>query len=737
MAEEQSNIKIESNSANVGLNMDNSLYQVQRGQLTYALNATLENYDSNSSNYQNEPGNVECLQFPDGYLSLGNHFIPEISKHIFFLVNPDTGGSEIGYMENNDCIYHTYINTSCLGFNINYPILKAVHKITNCSVEVYFTDALNPRRVLDLNNLPYKTIDSPSQCDPVVTSEIDCNKLNVQPDFTIPQLEVTSVTNGGSLTAGTVQFAIQYSDANGNGYTSYYSVTNPTPIANPRITTPDFNYNVGKSVNLLVSNIDTTGYFQYFNIAVIKTINNISSSELIGTYFIENSTREITYNGQNQTQIRLTLNDIFEKHPSYEVAKDVTTVQDIIVWDQLSSIDRINYQKIANKIELQWQSYRIPATEDYSDELNATNLRGYLRDEIYPFEITWLITGGKQTDSFHIPGRAITPLDVSYGEISPTSNDFIGQPDPSTGTSPYWKIYNTATVEGTSSEYLSDPSYKGPYQYGTFSYWESTDVYPCQESIWGELAGQPIRHHKFPDVGISPIFETSTPDKDADGKYTGLEMGKKAIYSLGVKIDPNRIKALIQQSDLTQAQKDAIIGFKITRGNRDVNKSIIGKGILRNVGKYTREETDYYFPNYPYNDLREDPFLLAQNNAFNAQCNSYTITVTADGSYDYTDCFTNTLKGEPILSGSTIEVCSITLPTVTGGGTVTVTLIGYDVYKLTSASFTRFSYVNPQGSVKYITVYSASPATIQVQTSSVPARVAFDVNYTVSKISTN
>ena len=57
----------------------------------------------------------------------------------------------------------------------------------------------------------------------------------------------------------------------------------------------------------------------------------------------------------------------------------------------LTSIDRINYQHIANQITVQWETYRIPATENYADELNATNLRGYLRDEVYAFEIVFLL----------------------------------------------------------------------------------------------------------------------------------------------------------------------------------------------------------------------------------------------------------------------------------------------------------------------------------------------------------
>ena len=32
-------------------------------------------------------------------------------------------------------------------------------------------------------------------------------------------------------------------------------------------------------------------------------------------------------------------------------------------------------------------------------------------------------------------------------------------------------------------------------------------IYPCNVDVWGDLASQPIRHHKFPDVLVSPIFE--------------------------------------------------------------------------------------------------------------------------------------------------------------------------------------------------------------------------------------
>lgn len=722
---ENPNIKQENNTANAGMNLERSVSQIPKGTLSYALNATVENFDANGVSYQNEPGNELCINFPEGYQIIGNpHFIAQLNKIVFFLANSETGGSEIGYMDNNNCIYKTYINTDCLGFDINFPIHKVVHKITDCTTEIYWTDGHNNRRFLDLNNLPYKIAPGTDVCDNKTIPEIDCNKISVQPNFKIPLLSISDVISGGNLIAGTVQFAIQYSDANGNGYTSYYSVTNPTPIADPRIITTEFNYPVGKSVVIDITGIDVTGYFEYFNLAVIKTVNNISSPELIGTYFIDDSNKQIIYTGQNQTQIRLSINDIFEKFPSYEIADDLTSVQNVLVWKGLTSIDRINYQQIANKITLQWQTWRIPQTEDYSDELNATNFRGYTRDEIYPYEIVFLLKNGKQTDGFHIPGRIANANEFSHPDIPSSDPDFIE--DSSIESAPYWKIYNTASVTGTDPAYTSNSNYKGPYQYGEFAYWESTELYPCNTNVWGELAGTPIRHHKFPDVLVSPIFENPTIEVASDGKYTGLAMQKNAIFPIGIRLDVQQVQSFIEQSDLTRSQKDSISGFKIVRGNRDVNKSIVAKGILRNVGKYTREGTEYYFPNYPYNDLREDPFLLEQNNAYNSECNTYQIVAIANTEYQYTDCFTNTLTGNNSIStGETIEICSITTPTLLDDSAATVTLINYDLYKISGGVFAaapRVSYVDPQGNPGIVRVIGT--ILLQVEVGSVPYRVS-------------
>jgi hypothetical protein len=691
MAEqEKSNIRQEYNNATTGLNMDQTPNQIEKGRLTYALNATVENFDANSVNYQNEPGNEPCVTFPSGFVLIGNHFIQEKNKHIFFITNPDTGASQIGYMENNDCIYRVIVNAPCLNFNINYPIHKVAHKITNCTTEIYWTDGFNPRRYLDIDNIPKVLKSGTPFCDPEYTDDLDCNQLKLQPNFKIPQIEVADVTSTGNLIAGTYQFAIQYADPQGNPYTSYYSVTNPTPIADPFITSVNFNYPVGKSIVLNITNLEDTGLYKYFNLAVIRTVNDITSVELAGTYYIDEVQKEITYTGQNVTQIRLTINDIFEKFPYYEIAQDLTTAQDVLIWDNLTSIDRINYQSIASQINLQWESWRIPATENYADELNATNLRGYLRDEVYAFEIVFLLKNGKQTDGFHIPGRIKGPSENLQPDVPDTNPDFIGVPDYTSGGvgySPYWKIYNTGSVIGTSPGYSPAPEYKGPYQYGEFAYWESTETYPCNVDVWGDLAGQPIRHHKFPDINISPAYESRI--------FTGpggLVMGNDAVFPIGVQLDVQQVSSLIQSSNLTQEQKDDIVAFKIIRADRGTNKSIVAKGILRNVNTYEREEEQFFYPNYPYNDLSADPFLTTTNNAYEQLCDSYDVIITElapdpDGGPDfaevsYTDCNNNKAGKKKYTETGTFQLCSISKPIIFGPAKGQVGLSTYHIWTI-------------------------------------------------------
>lgn len=153
-------IKYNQNVARLGLNTDDLPDQIKPGMLTYALNAQISNFDGDSISYQNEQANIECLSFPEDYKVIGVKNITSLKKVVYFLTNPTTKDSEIGYSDNNKCIYNTLItdkgNDEKFNFNIDYPIHKIIVKLTNCSTQLYWTDGFNPRRWIDLEDLPWK-----------------------------------------------------------------------------------------------------------------------------------------------------------------------------------------------------------------------------------------------------------------------------------------------------------------------------------------------------------------------------------------------------------------------------------------------------------------------------------------------------------------------------------------------------------------------------------------------------
>lgn len=686
---EESNIQANPKQAYIGMNLNSLASQIKGGQLSYALNAVVENFDGNQVSYQNESANALCTNFPAGFHVIGNRNIIEDNFKLLWLINPTTGESEMGKITN--CVYSKIINDDCLGFDINHPILKSIHRKNECGeIEVYWVDGLNRTRYINLSQLPYVTIKSEDGCEETTTEDIDCNKLNLQPDYFVPSIEVTEVNSEGELVAGTYQFAIQYSDENGEAYTSYYTVTNPTPIYDPTKITLDFNYTVNKAISLTISNLDDTGLFEHFNLAVIKTINNISTAELVGTYDITGDTITINYTGQNKTSIQLAIEDIFAKYDVYDTANDITVAQDTLILADLTTHQRISYQSIANKIKLQWQTWRMPE-DSYNDPIIATYLRGYMGDEVYPWEIVFLLKNGLQTDGFHIPGNLPTEFDLE----SISNNDVIdgdaADCEPQDIVAPRWEVYNTASLIGYEQVYLDflqglspttpcykcppvdiDPThpecYTGPFQYGDFGYYQSTDTYPCND-IYGELSGQPIRLHRFPDSNVAHIH-------DNEG----------FIYPKGLKINIQQIVELIKSSSLTEEEKNNIQGFKIVRGNRANNKSIVAKGLLYNVGKYRKEEQGYFYPNYPFNDLREDPFILTDSNYIqatppsttpNPQCFEYRVaSFDAPVVISYTDCDTFDITTLALNPFQVVNVCSLTTPEFESDDEGTINFLG-------------------------------------------------------------
>lgn len=571
-----------------GMNLDFTPSRKGEGVVSYSLNAVVEGGINDSMVvYQNEPANELCASFPEGYKYVGGRNIIEKNTIVVFLFNPQTGESEIGTIIS--CSYKKLINANCLNFSLLRPIHKIMYRINNGNIEIYWVDG-NSIRMLDFSSLPYKEIKD--ECNTVITDEIDCNKLDLQPNFSIPEINIEAIEDGGENTAGTYQFAIQYSNALGEAYTPYFSVSNPLSLFDPNKTnTLDFNYILNQAVRVKISNIDISSVYDYINIAVIKSVNGVSSAYIIATKQITGEIYEFTYSSSASDK-PIGIPEIFQKYEIYNSADDITVANSQLILAKLKAKERISYQEIANEISLKWITYRMKGDKFFQKGVNG-KYRGYMRDEIYAFEFVPLLKKGKQADGFHIHSRIANSIDRTIVSNNDTENQPVER----------WQAYNTASVN---QRIPSSPSltYEGEWETGEFAYWESSSLYPCTIDF-GELQNTQILHHKFPDCLISPHF-------DNDGY----------IYLMGIRVDVQQVYNAIQNSSLTQEQKDDVIGFKIVRGNRANNESIKAKGLTRNVGKYEKDEQTYFFPNYPYNDLRANPQICSSQTTNDSGTNS-------------------------------------------------------------------------------------------------------------------
>ena len=669
--------KINQNVA--GLNLDSVNWQIKDGLVTYALNANIQGSDGESFTYTNEPSNQSCYDFEinkPGFKVVGRLPIIEQSKLVVWLAHPD-GRSEIGlidrlgvdcesvvntekdcncpqgtYVESevvttytslNSCCTYTPLITDncdsvgctpvpfskdncCLNLAVEYPV-EAVYRIDECETNIFFISKNNPPRRF--------TLEKPlgdDGCGNVITCLNEaCASFDLFPSYCHPNIHSTAVESGGSLKAGNYSFAIGYTDDDGGEITDYHDLTNPISIFERKITVQT-EYVTSQSIKVRIEH--KTEQFSHFNLVVAENVNETTTYHLVGTYRVStNGINEVIYTGDYKS----TFSGIVPllRTPHYDTAGIIEKQNDILMLADLEETPKYNFQPFANKLELWWETVEMPSDGkfDYSNPEVAYFFRTYQRDEVYPFGIKFKLKNGKYTDVFHIPGRTIDTYGLIDSTLIPDTNKdaFIVDDDciQDQPFSPKWQVYNTA---GNVQPVLNNPDLD--YDYiekkfncniinhikGKFAFWESTELYPCNENIWGDLANSPIRHHKFPDSLVSHIH-------DGLDTQNGFDAPSK-IYPIGVSIDKISLENLLNGigdngpftvydpiQDKNVPIKDLICGFELVRGNRVNNKSVIAKGLVYDVAKYEEEDKDgnkvksYYYSNYPYNDLHEDPYL--------------------------------------------------------------------------------------------------------------------------------
>jgi hypothetical protein len=554
---------IQSNSFVKGLNKDVTDIFMPESIWTNAVNAINNSHMGETGTLSNEPANYLASEVP--YTIIGYAHKDE-GKWVVFSTN--NVFSEIGIFDEITETYQAVVNATCLSFKKTHLITAVCKGNYDCTNSVYFSDGLNPDRVLNLDRVPYLTtgnnLSEDADCFiPEYTDMLDCDATRLHPFVEQPCVKVTKAAGAGQLINGSYMVCVAYSE-NGIRLTDYSTPSQPQALWTHE--------GIGGSLDITIDNLDQS--FEEYELVLIATVNQQTLAKKVGNYPIRQS--KVTLDQVNQSLETVPLAYIPLRNIVYEKSDKMHKVGDYLIRTGVTTQPYFNYQPLANNIVARW----VAAERSTDYYYRGGNNTGYMRDEVYAFFIRWVYRTGARSASFHIPGRPATNADrttVSGSDVLyPTETQ-------------RWQVYDTSTKAPFNSE--TGDGAPLPFT-GEMAFWESTETYPDDKpEIWGELCGKPIRHHKMPSNETMHIHS----------------QGGDKIYILGVQF-----ANIAHPVDENGVPIGDIVGYEILRGSREGNRSIVAKGLFNNMWEYQIQGNTAkkgLFQNFPYNDLRPNKFL--------------------------------------------------------------------------------------------------------------------------------
>lgn len=538
----------------------NSSY-TSKEQYSHARNAVRNSKDGDLGTIGNEPSNI--LSFSAPYDICGAITLPDDTIMIF---SGDGKNSEIGIGNPKDNSYKKIKNLSCLNFTTAHPIIGVAKKDFNKGVVVTFTDKNNPVRRVELN-----TLSSITSCDEILLFK----KIDI-PCLSVKKGQV------GNMPNGTYSIAIAYS-VDDNVFTDWYSISNRIAL---------YSETQNNSLEVNISNLDSE--FEEFSVAVVGNyIDPVTKGatkvvKIIGTYSTKVKSFSISDFINSQYE-EIKVSQLVINKKTWQKAGIISSNANYLVLGDLVSREEENYQLKALDIEAEYVVEQVEADYYSNDGIDV----GYYRDENYDFYIQGVYNTGEFTDRYHIPGRTSTAFDrasISSSDVYEYDKQFQDCEDP--GKVQRWQVENTA---GKMIKYQNEFSCgRRTLGRGEMGYFQSSELYPDNPAMYGDLANTNILFHKMPDECKVPRYSK------IDGKYY--------VNILGVRF-----------KNIPSFTNPDIVGYRILRSDRKGgNGTVIARGLLSNVRWYEDEQMKQtiMYTNYTVNDLSPDVYLSATQTAY-------------------------------------------------------------------------------------------------------------------------
>lgn len=480
-----------------GMNRDKAAFDLSNVEYSFALNTNFQSgHGTGEVNLQKEPSNIYCSGFKSGYKVIGHKYHINLDRTYFFLTNPNTGYSEIGYIKSfysyegleqlekscgcnikvvleeplegqiqeATCEYITLISDECalggVGKCLNFSIDKPIHesniqiKDEAAGLTLYFTDNYNPPRYIRLDDIE-RYYEVKGGCDEPKPACLQCDKMDIFPEFEPFCLTVDKITFGGNLKAGNIQVTGAYSDSLGNELSEYYSLTNRVPIHdkdNNVLDQTNLDYITNQAIKIGISGIDLR--YQYYKIVVIyrSGLDQTEAYYEYGVYPTSTGTVNIT---DLEDKKKISAYNLVLRKPSYIKSKGMTQGNKYLFQYGLTTKRVKNLQKVVNLMggHVKWQTVK---AEEKLYEMGAqvANYIAYMRDEIVPLSIRFLSDGGEKTATFPFIPRPPKPFELDVlgdGLVATDDENSIIEGAPrcsGTERDKRWQFHNTATVEG-------------------------------------------------------------------------------------------------------------------------------------------------------------------------------------------------------------------------------------------------------------------------------------------------
>lgn len=483
-----------------GMNRDASSFDLQKGEYRFALNANFHDEHGNGvANIQNEPSNVRCSGFKDGFRVIGHKYVMNKEMTLFFLTNPTTGYSEIGYInvnfetpnltpqettdEDGDlkvvletplqdtpqvamCSYVTLISdecdnensafNKCLNFHIDFPIRESsiIIKQERIGTVLYFSDDRNPQRYLKLDKLGEYYLNR-DDCGEDEETCFQCEKMRIFPLYTTPCLKPTIMSNGGNLSMGVYEILISLTDSLGNEMTPYYSLTNPIPIFDENNKVLDqtlLGSSTSFAIDLSVNGVD--GKFGFYKIVVLyrNGLNGAQTNYVYGVYPYS-QTKVSVYDLSGKQKIDL--QDILYRTPTWERARGLADNSGYLYHYGLTHKRIINLQQVVNLMGafVKWETVDAPESL-YKDGVFVSLYEGYMRWETYPLSIKFISDDGYDFPLFpfiarpHISGEKDSIKDFnSNDKVNAESVLLYNKSCKSNERNERWQFFDTSKID--------------------------------------------------------------------------------------------------------------------------------------------------------------------------------------------------------------------------------------------------------------------------------------------------